>query len=172
MAQSFLSYQLAARGVNANVSSAGLYYDGEPASANGVQVLARTGLDLSGHRSRIMSGDLLGGSDLILGMERLHIREAVVMRPDIFPRSFTLKELVRRGEQIGALGPGESVEQWVARAHAGRGGTDHLGASPTDDVDDPIGQSIERYEQTAIELDDLVWRLTELIWPVRREAMA
>ena len=172
MAQSFLAYQLAARGVEATVSSAGLYYDGEPASSNAVQVLARKGLDLSGHRSRIMTADLLGVSDLILGMERLHIREAVVLRPDIFPRAFTLKELVRRGEQMGPLGPGESIEAWVARAHAGRSGTDHLGASPDDDVLDPIGQSVERYEQTAIELDELVWRLTELLWPVRREALA
>ena len=68
--------------------------------------------------------------------------------------------------------PDETVEQWVARAHAGRGGTDHLGASPDDDVNDPIGQSVERYEQTAIELDDLVWRLTELLFPMQREVSA
>jgi protein-tyrosine phosphatase len=169
MVQAFLAYQLAARGVTATVTSAGLYYDGEPASANAVQVLARKGLDLSGHRSRIMDGELLGTADLVLGMERLHVREAVVLRPDIFPRAFTLKELVRRGEQIGPIAPGEPVDQWVARAHAGRQGTDHLGASPDDDVVDPIGQSVERYEQTARELDDLVWRLTELVFPTEKK---
>src|SRR5438270_4361791 len=165
MAEAFLRHRLEARRVDVHVGSAGLRFTGEPASANGVDVLAERGLDMSAHRSRIVDRELLEGTDLVLAMSREHLREAVLALPDIWPRAFTLKELVRRGEMIGRRAPGESVDAWLSRAHSGRNRADLLGSSSDDDVDDPIGLARSAYEQTADELADLVDRLVDLLWP-------
>ena len=105
-------------------------------------------------------------------MSREHLREAVLAQPDIWPRAFTLKELVRRGETIGPRAPGESIDAWLARAHAGRNRADLLGSSSADDVEDPIGLSRSAYEKTANELSDLVDRLVDLLWPLAAEESA
>jgi protein-tyrosine phosphatase len=172
MAEAFLRHRLEGRRVDVRVGSAGLRFVGEPASANGVDVLGDRGLDLSGHRSRIVDRDLLEGTDLVLAMSREHLREAVLALPDIWSRAFTLKELVRRGEMIGARAPGESIDAWLNRVHSGRTRTDLLGSSSDDDVDDPIGLPRSAYEKTANELSDLVDRLVDLLWPAAVEETA
>jgi protein-tyrosine phosphatase len=172
MAEAFLRHRLGGRRVEVHVASAGLRLVGEPASANGVDVLAERGLDLSAHRSRILDRELLESTDLALAMSREHLREAVLALPDIWPRAFTLKELVRRGEMIGRRAPGESIEAWLARAHSGRNRADLLGSSSDDDVDDPMGLSRSAYEKTADELADLVDRLVDLLWPAAAEESA
>jgi len=155
-----------------HVGSAGLRLVGEPASANGVDVLGERGLDLDAHRSRILDRQLLEDTDLVLAMAREHLREAVLALPDIWPRAFTLKELVRRGDLIGRRAPGESIDAWLARAHSGRNRADLLGSSPDDDVEDPIGLSRSAYEKTADELSNLVDRLVDLLWPAAAEESA
>ncbi|HVF33508.1 MAG TPA: hypothetical protein VM933_10785 [Acidimicrobiales bacterium] len=164
MAEGLLRDRLARRGVPATVHSAGLLDDGRPASANGVEVLRGRGIELTGHRSRTLTPDLVTKADLLLGMARLHVREAVVLRPEVWPRSFTLKELVRRGDGIGPRPPGQSVEEWLHRAHAGRSRTDLLGEADGDDIFDPIGSSRSVYEKTAAELSDLIDRLVALLF--------
>jgi len=172
MAEAFLRHRLEGRTVDVHVASAGLRLVGEPASANGVDVLAERGLDLSAHRSRILDRELLESTDLVLAMSREHLREAVLAQPDIWPHAFTVKELVRRGEMIGRRAPGESIEAWLARAHSGRNRPDLLGSSSDDDVEDPIGLSRSAYEKTADELADLVDRLVNLLWPAAAEESA
>jgi hypothetical protein len=78
-------------------------------------------------------------ADLVLGMERAHVRHAVLLEPEAWPRTFTLKELVRRGEELGSRPPVESPGAWLARAHEGRDRPDMLGDSLLDDVADPYG---------------------------------
>ena len=56
------------------------------------------GVDVSEHRSRRLEAGTMVNVDLVIGMERKHVREAVVLRPEAWPRSFTLRELVRRGD--------------------------------------------------------------------------
>jgi protein-tyrosine phosphatase len=172
MAEALLRHRLEGRRVDVHVGSAGLRLVGEPASANGVDVLAERGIDLRAHRSRIVDRQLLEGTDLALAMSREHLREAVLALPDIWPRAFTLKELVRRGSLIGIRAPGESIDGWVARAHAGRNRADLLGASSTDDIDDPIGLGRSDYERTADEISDLVDHLVDLLWPAAAEESA
>ena len=172
MAEALLRHRLERRGVEAHVHSAGLRLTGEPASANGVEVLAERGLDLSGHRSRIVNAELLRDTDLVLAMAREHLREAVLTLPDVWTHAFTLKELVRRGEAIGPRAPGESLDAWLARANGGRQRADLLGSSPDDDVPDPIGAGRSAYERTADELTGLVDRLVDLAWPAAAEETA
>ena len=165
MAEALLRHRLESRSVGAHVHSAGLLEAGRPASAHGVTVLQTMGLDLTGHRSRTMSGELLTSADLVLGMARLHVREAVVFVPSIWPRAFTLKELVRRGTEVGPRTTGQPFDEWLAKCHAGRTHADLLGDTLDDDVDDPIGTARANYERTAAELKDLVDRLVDLAFP-------
>ena len=164
MAEALLRDRLARRGVPAHVHSAGLLDDGVPASAHGVDVLRARNLDLADHRSRTLSPDLVEGTDLLLGMARVHVREAVVLRPQVWPKAFTLKELVRRGDEIGPRPPGQSVEEWLLKAHAGRTHAGLLGEDPADDIFDPIGASRSQYEKTAAEIEDLTDRLVALLF--------
>jgi len=164
MAEAFLRRRLDGIGVAATVHSAGLLSEGMPASADGVRALRNMGLDTSAHRSRRLSRALIEPTDLVLGMAREHVRESVLTAPGAWPRTFTLKELVRRGEERGPRAPGQTFEEWLAKVHAGRNRSDLIGDSVDDDVADPIGLDADYYRGTAEELDDLVRRLVELAW--------
>jgi protein-tyrosine phosphatase len=170
MAEVLLRRGLAEAGIDATVHSAGLISEGVPASAHGVTVMGKRGLDLSEHRSRAVHAHMLERADLIICMARMHVREAALLDRSTFARTFTLKELVRRGEGAGPREQGETLASWIARAAAARRPTDMLGESAADDVADPIGGSLKAYEQTAAELDGLVTRLVALIAPAAREA--
>jgi len=151
--------------VAATVRSAGLLRGGgQPASAHGVDVLSGMGIDLSAHRSRTMTADLLVPADLILAMAREHVREAVVLAPEVWPRTFTLKELVRRGSRAGPRQPSEPLAGWLARAHEGRTTRDLMGRSSEDDVADPIGQPRRAYEAMVAEVGNLLDQLVWLVW--------
>ena len=169
MAEAFLRDRLQRRGVDAHVHSAGLLDAGRPASAHGVAILRDLGLDLSAHRSRAMESSLLLGADLIVGMAREHVREAVVLAPAAWPRAFTLKELVRRGEGAGSRPAHQSFEEWLSACHSGRTHTGLLGDDEADDVADPYGSSRSQYERTATELQRLVDRFVDLAFPPHQE---
>ena len=151
-------------GIGVAVSSAGLLYDGHAATPTGVEAMAERGIDTSGHTSRLLRPELLE-VDLVLGLAREHVREAVMMRTDLFVRTFTLKEIVRRGEAVGPREPSATLDEWLAAVAEGRAPRHLLGASLDDDVADPIGQGLSTYQRTADELHDLVVRLVDLIWP-------
>ena len=159
MAEVLLRQRLGDLGVDARVASAGLLQAGNPASAHGVDILRARGLDMTAHRSQAMSRDILSQADVIIGMAREHVREAVVLDPELWRRTFTLKELVRRGEAAGPRGSGESLDDWLARVGQGRRVADLTGSSPVDDVADPIGGPRSAYERLAMELDDLIERV-------------
>jgi protein-tyrosine phosphatase len=146
-----------------HVHSAGLLSDGKPATDHGVRVMAKQGLDTSGHRSTKLTPELLAGTDVVVAMAREHIRQAVVVDPDVWPRIFTLRELVRRGERLGRRPVGQSLPDWLAGLHRGRRLADLLGDAPADDVADPVGRSRRAYARTAAELDDLTRRLSVLL---------
>ncbi len=145
------------------VLSAGLLDGGHPASPEVVTTLAPFGVDLAGHRSTRLTAAAVEGADLILTMERRHAREAVLLVPSAWARTFTLKELVRRAERVGPR-DGRPLGAWLAAVGDGRERTDLVGRSPEDDVADPVGGDMAAYRATATELADLVQRLARLLW--------
>lgn len=163
MAEYLFARRLSEAGLDARVHSAGLLYDGESPPVDGIEVMASRGLDTSGHMSRKMTAEMLNEADLIVGMAKEHVREAVLLVPDCWPRAFTLKEIVRRGEETGGRSPDQLFSEWVSKAHAGRTRSDMLGQNERDDVADPIGRRRNFYDKTAEELDDLTARLADLI---------
>ena len=159
MAEVLLGHRLAGLGVDARVASAGVLQAGQRASAHGVDILGARGLDMTAHRSRTMSRELLSSADLLIGMAREHVREAVVLDSALWPRTFTLKELVRRGEAVGPRRADESLAGWLARVAEGRRISELTGSSSADDVADPIGGPRSAYERMTTELDGLIDRL-------------
>ena len=164
MAEAMLRGRLEERDIDASVSSAGVVADGGGPSETAVQVMADLGIPIADHRSRLLSPELVASSDLVVGLAREHVREAALLVPSAYPRTFTLKELVRRGGEVGARGDDESFEGWLARLHDGRNSLMHLGTSPDDDVEDPIGRRPAVYERVADELAQLVDQFVDLAW--------
>jgi len=77
------------------VESAGTWAEeGLPATSLARQVLAERGLDLSDHRSRCLTGELLHPFDLILVMEEGHREALRVEFPDIAERLYLLANMV------------------------------------------------------------------------------
>lgn len=75
MAEALLRRELATRGLDqVVVSSAGVgAWDGAPASEGSYLVALEHGLDLSSHRARQLTPELVGEADLILPMGRSHL---------------------------------------------------------------------------------------------------
>lgn len=164
-----LSGRLAACGAPVQVRSAGTTGLDALPPAEVIAVLAARGHDIAGHRSRTVSPADLAGADLILGMAREHVRHAVVLLPAAWPRTFTLRELIRRGQQIGPRPPGEPLAAWLTRAGHGRDRRDLLGSSDEDDVADPYGGPAGQFELTATLLDQFTRELAELGWGLTAE---
>jgi protein-tyrosine phosphatase len=164
MAELLLRDQLAQRGVDARVSSAGILPGGQPASEEVVELLDQRGIDATEHRSRQVTAEMVGDADLVLGMARMHVREAVVMQPERFNRMFTLKELVRLGRASGPRREG-SVDDWLDRLGLGRNPAGLVGDDELDDVQDPMGLRFSVFRKVDLELVELTGALTDLVWP-------
>jgi protein-tyrosine-phosphatase len=165
MAEALLRRRLADRGIDVDVGSVGLLTPDRPAPEAVVDALADLGIDASAHRSRRLAAEHVDRATFVVGMERQHVREVFVVDRESWPRTFTLKELVRRGENVGARRPDETISRWLDRIHAGRRPSELLGDSLLDDVEDPMGGDPWEYRQAATEIDDLVARLVRLAWP-------
>ncbi len=151
------------------VSSAGTRATGELADhavpPEVLEVMAPFGIDLSAHRSRELVQPLVEEADLIIGMGRRHVQEAILLDPPSWPKSFMLKELVRRGEALGPRRADQGFRSWIDLAHGDRTRESLVDRSRADDVEDPIGRPVAEYRATAAELDGLVTRLSVLLWP-------
>jgi protein-tyrosine phosphatase len=164
MAEGLLSACLAERCVRVPVASAGLAGGGHRPPAEVVAVMADRGIDVAAHRSRLVTAADLAAAELIVGLSREHVRHAAVLRPDAWPRAFTLRELVRRAHKAGPRPSAEPLGDWLARAADGRVRRDMLGSDPRDDVADPYGGPLAGYRATAGLLDELTDDLAALCW--------
>jgi protein-tyrosine phosphatase len=163
MAEGMLQTLLAHHGARADIASAGLLPGGAPATDDAIAVMADRGIDISRHVSRTIDPPVARSTPLIIGMARQHVREAVVTYGANIERTFTLKELVRRGEEAGPRRPDETVFDWLARVGAGRRSADLMGDHHEDDIADPVGRPRAEYEETAGELEMLLRQLVALL---------
>lgn len=132
MAEGLLKYLLKLTGRNVQVLSAGVgTAGGIGPTPETVEVMEREGVDVSLHLSQPVTPTLLRSADLILAMDESH-RETILLRhPEMAGKTFLLK---------------------VFQAPA-----------PPDDpgVPDPIGQSLEVYEQCLRTIKDSVQRVVQ-----------
>jgi protein-tyrosine phosphatase len=163
MAEGMLRALLARHGARADIASAGLMPGGAPATDDAIAVMVDRGIDISRHVSQAIDPEVVRSTPLIIGMGRQHVREAVVTYGAGIERTFTLEELVRRGEEAGPRRPDETVFDWLARVGAGRRSSDLVGAHHDDDIPDPVGRPRSEYEATADVLEILLGRLVALL---------
>jgi len=140
---------------------------GLPVPEDGQHVARRRGLELANHQSATLSQAALGAADLVVAMDRSHVREAVVVDPSCWPRTFTLKELVRRARAVGPRPDGALLRTWLEEVGADRSRDGLAGRSEQDDIEDPFGRGPRAWEALADELSGLVRALVSLAWPAR-----
>jgi protein-tyrosine phosphatase len=169
MAAAFFSREAESLGEPVEIASAGLLPGGEPVPEEVLEVMGGYGVDLSSHRSRSLSAPLLAGSDLVVGMQRRHVREAVLLDAASWPRAFTLKALIERGGAVGAREPSTDVASWVESLHQGRTRSELAHRSSVDEVADPFGGPLAGYRAVATELAGLTHALAGLLWPGGRQ---
>lgn len=127
------------------VASAGLSaFEGDPVSSHSVTVMARRGIDISGHRARRLTEDMIRQADLILVMTAAHKRYLENWE-GLGDKVFTIKEFARGASEAQGM---------------------HIVG---DDVIDPIGQSLEVYEKTAQELEVLAGLVVKRLLDGREE---
>ena len=152
-------------GIPVQVRSAGLAVAEPEAVSEGMVGTAREwGLDLGAHRSRRLEVDDVRDADMVLAMEHHQVADVLLKDPAAWPRTFTIKEFVRRAEAVGPRAVEEPFAAWVARVHAGRRRQDLVGAW-RDDVVDPAGLPEHELDRAIGELDQLTKFLVELGWP-------
>ncbi len=120
-------------GLNIGFGSAGLQaVTGQPASAGSVVVAKEMGLDLTHHRSRLVSMDMLKATCWVIGMTRSH---AAIFRAR-YGRGYT--------GAVGVLGlPGEDLSA---------GGF----SPPAEEVADPFGDGSDHYQATGVQIHRLL----------------
>jgi protein-tyrosine phosphatase len=82
MAAALLERRLSARAPAPTVTSAGIAaLVGRPADPIAVELLQERGLDLSGHRARQLTEELVMGVDLVIAMSQGQVRSVEAMAP-------------------------------------------------------------------------------------------
>jgi protein-tyrosine phosphatase len=163
MAEAITNVRARELGLDVTADSAGMAESGAPVAESALAAIGNMQQEISRHRSKPILQERVEASDLILGMERLHVREVTVISPQAWDRTFTLKEFVRRGELVRPPGEGRPASDWIAMVGQDRKRQDLLGSSPDDDVDDPVGMSSFEVRIVAKELRRLIDRLLFLL---------
>jgi protein-tyrosine phosphatase len=163
-AEVMLSRALEDAGVPATVTSAGMTVeDNQVAPDDFLQLALVRGIDLRDHKQVVFTPELAERADLVLPMTRDLLRATVVETPSLWPKSFTLLELVRRGVSEVPPRLGDSLDGWVARVHASRDRAELLGNDPIDDIRDPQTDSLEGNEVMFGQIERSTRRLARLL---------
>jgi protein-tyrosine phosphatase len=169
-AAALLAARLASTETGISVDSAGTVELKAPAPPEVIVAGQEVGIDLGDHRGRLITPDDVKDATLILAMARRHVREVVTIDPRAWPRTFTLREIVRRGRSMGPRGASQPLVDWLVFVHHGRRMVDLHGKSKQDDIHDPLGGSLRDYRDSAETISDLVTELADLAWPVRLDS--
>jgi protein-tyrosine-phosphatase len=149
-------------GASATVRSAGVSGEGEPPTEETVRLLRERSIDVSRHRSRRVDEHVITHANLVVTAEHHHVVELGGRTSGAFAMTFTLPELVERGEAVGSR-DGAPLERWLARVNEGRPtALDYLDADVAE-IDDPTGRSARHWERAIAEIDDLTARLIKLL---------
>jgi glycine hydroxymethyltransferase len=117
MAEALFRHAVRGRG-EFRVVSAGIgAMDGQPPTPHSVRAMRELGVDISGQRSRMLTGELVRAADIILGMTHGHVDTVALMYPKLAEKTFLLREF------------DETLEPYEK------------------DISDPIGSPYEIYEE-------------------------
>lgn len=115
MAEYIFRDMLNKRGKNKGIKvlSAGISaFPGAKASPEAIEVMKELGIDLSPHRSRALTKDIIEKVDLILTMTHEHKKQILSIVPQAEGKVFTLREFAKL-EGTDILDPfGKSIEEY------------------------------------------------------------
>lgn len=165
-----LRRHLRAFGLPAVVRSAGTRATELAVDADMVAAGWELGIDVSEHRPRRLTPQLIAaeGRDLVVTMTRDHLREVIAHVDQAWPRTFTLREIVRRAEEH-RLALRAAPEQWLDVLAGGRDMRAMLHDDPADEVEDPYRRSLDTHRRVAADIDDLCRRLVAGVFDVITE---
>lgn len=92
-------------------ASAGLWaHNGQPATPEAVALMTAQGLDLTQHRARALTQSMVDEADLILVMERAHLRDLTTRFARAETKTYLLTSVAgKRGELLDPLHQGEEA---------------------------------------------------------------
>lgn len=116
--------------LDVDMSSAGTAApEGKPATDFAVEAAKHWDIDISLHRSRALTEELVKGSDLILAMGSENVEQVLALDPGAYAKTYMIKSFPE------PYRPGQER------------------------IEDPIGRNLEDYNQTFLELDELIRRI-------------
>ncbi len=81
------------RGISTIIESAGIATDdGSPASRDAIAVMHERGLDLSSHRSRMLTPEMIDRAEVVYTMTHMHAQRAMSLAPNSVHKIFPLSE--------------------------------------------------------------------------------
>lgn len=155
------------RGIEAEVRSAGVSaLDGQEMSGHSQEVLRKRGIAAESFRSSSLTESLVEWADLILTMTSLHKRMVMERFPSAVDKTYALKEYAHTDPETAKLY--QERESLIAEVHIQMALDQPVGAEvheklaelekklPDVDISDPIGGSLELYEETAQEIEEAI----------------
>lgn len=160
---------LASAGVpGIEVGSAGVRArDGYPAADGTIALAEARGLDVSGHRSRLVTPDLVVSSELILTMSDRQREACTMLSTRATGRTFMLLEFVRLLEAVDLdAAPSDPAERprWIRdAAHRAR----PMARPPagSENIADPMGRAWPEWEAMGEQLDAVIGRIAAVLAP-------
>jgi len=93
MAAAILRQKAEEKGRNIEVDSAGIFaFAGDKASKEAIEVLKEKEIDISSHRSKLVTDEVLEEADLVLTMTKSHKETLLLKHPSVEEKIYTLKE--------------------------------------------------------------------------------
>ena len=171
IAEGFGRAIVADAGADIEVTSAGIVgWEGSPAARESVQSAAELGIDISRHLARRMEPRHVRDADVVVCMAREHSEAVVRLVPEAEGKTFTLKELVRLLEALPDT-KGPNFGERVTRADELRR-SGFAGHPEDEDVEDPLGASMDAFRTVAWELEEWCRRLSPGLIPAKSKQEA
>jgi protein-tyrosine phosphatase len=148
--------------IGADIRTAGFSAGGESPTDATVRFLASRGIDVKGYVSHWMSDQSVAGADLIITAEREHVVAIAGRWGPAFAYTFTLPELIARGEQAGPR-DGRTLQQWLTAVSAKRPSTLEYLDADVGEIYDPSGRAPKIWSDCFTQIDDLTARLATLL---------
>lgn len=158
MAAAMLTAACEGTGVDLALRTGGIQPHELPVDPRAVEAMAARGLDISAHVPRTIDAADVEDADLVLTMTREHLRHIVTEFPESFPRTYTVKEAVRRMGKMGVPSPFDAT-----RLHDGRTPGELMGDSLADDILDPFGGPEADYRACVDELDAAIGSIVTML---------
>jgi protein-tyrosine phosphatase len=170
MAEGFLRRELERRAIEGiRVESSGLSgWEGSAPTPEAVEALAEYGLDISVHKARRLTRDMVERADLVVAMSSEHREGVARLVPSAASRTFTIKELVYLLESFPVeTRQGSASHQLMASVKAAIGLREDAPDLELldEDIADPLGLGIESFRAAAWELESLSRRLVAGLFP-------